>query len=254
MCNAKVIEVFRKQSQQIYGYRIQDINTKEIKDVEPDRLKAAVKNNKIILSNYKLTSDNRLIKSSNSFTPNVKGVYYLMNKNNIVLEFDITFGPIKTSGRLPYNFDTITEWIADRTKFSCAHDAKKFFKSIGINDSEQFIEITHCVSLQDTFWIKSKDSHLKWENVSPFRHNYSDVISTYALEGIFIGNNEKSYFSPVVSTNGSFPHTWKFSNHTIKFVKAGSKYTLGGSNSGREPFSEYYASIVADYLHFNHVK
>ena len=44
-----------------------------------------------------------------------------------------------------------------------------------------------------------------------------------------------------------------FRHKFITFVKAGSKYTLGGSNSGREPYSEYYASVVADYLGFNHV-
>lgn len=89
--------------------------------------------------------------------------------------------------------------------------------------------------------------------MSPFRNDYSRVISTYALEGVKLDINEKKYFFPVIGTDGLFPHTWKYSKDNILFIKAGSKYTLGGSNSGREPYSEYYASIVSRYLGFNSV-
>ena len=179
--------------------------------------------------------------------------YLLLNGNTIVGTFDFK-GNLKIFSVKPFDFDNnITEWIYKRAKFSCAHNVKEFFKTIGINTVEDFIFMNNCISLHDTFLVKSVNSKLEWKDVSPYRHNYSEVISTYALEGLDFGNVEKNYFSPVFSTNGSFPHTWKFNNGKITFVKAGSKYTLGGSNSGREPYSEYYASVVADYLGFNHV-
>lgn len=184
---------------------------------------------------------------------NTDKIYYLMNKNRLVAEFGLGSNDIVAWGKLPYGFLNISHWISDRAKFSCAKNVEEFFRSIGILDISSFIEVTHCVSLTDTFWVRRAEDNISWDRVSPFRNNYSNVISTYALEGINIGNDGKNYFSPVISTDGSFPHTWKFNNGDVLFIKAGSKYTLGGSNSGREPFSEYYSSKVADYLGFSHV-
>lgn len=183
--------------------------------------------------------------------------HLLMNKDDVVTSVNILSNQIEPINpkKLPYGFEDIKSWLEERKKFSCARDIKEFFYKIGIKSDEDFIEVTHCVSLSDTFWIKSVDSKLRWENVSPWINNYSDVISTYALEGILV-QGDKNYFSPVVSTFGSFPHTWKFNEYdkSIKFIKAGSKYTLGGINSGREPFSEYYASVIAKELGFNCVE
>ena len=240
MIVATITEVYRDKNK-IVGYRLQS-NTKEIKDVTPEQLKTAMYNKKIALTNYKLTSDGRLIQSYN--TDDIDR-YYIMNKDNIVAEFNIFLGTFKAIGKLPLDFKDLEQWIDYRKKFSCAPDVEKFFESIGIKDNKDFIEITHCVSLHDTFWVKHIKSKLKWKNISPYCNNYSDVISTYALEGIYLGNNDKNYFSPVVGTGGSFPHTWKYSKESIKFIKAGSKYTLGGVNSGREPFSEYFASQLS---------
>lgn len=252
MIRATVLQVFRKPHNVIYGYRIQDI-VGNVRDVTPEQLKGVMRSGSLQLDNYRLTSDNRLVRSKSDFNP-VVCTYLLMNKNNIVAEFDIPLGIIKSYGKFPYHFVNITTWLDRRSKFSCARDVKEFFASIGIETVEDMIDVTHCVSLYDTFWAKRKDSMLSWQDVSPFQHDYSKVISAYALEGIRLGIDEKKYFSPVVSTDGSFPHTWKFAKDHIIFVKAGSKYTLGGANSGREPYSEYYASVVSEYLGFHSVK
>lgn len=253
MLKATVIQVFRKTNNRIYGYRLQD-DSGRIKDVSAEQLKDAVNKGLIQLSNYKITSDNRLIKTKEHDSIINNDRYLILNKNKTVAEFDVFFNTIKIYSKMPYDFTNINDWLEQRAKFSCAPDIKKFFKTIGIEKTTDIIDVTHCVSLHDTFWVKRIDSKLSWEKVSPFRNNYSKVISTYALEGLYIGNSDKNYFSPVVGTDGSFPHTWKYSEQCIKFIKAGSKYTLGGSNSGREPYSEYYASVISEYLGFNHVE
>ena len=252
MMKAKVLQAFRKANNTIYGYRIQD-EYGRIKDVGPVTLKNAIKDGLLQLDGYKLTANNRLVKSKTTFQPIDADNYLIMNKNNVVAEFDL-YSTIKEYGKMPYDYTNVHEWLEARAKLNCTNDAKKFLKAIGLEKEADIIDATHCVSLHDTFWVKRKGSNLSWENISPFRQDYSKVVSTYALEGIYLGNNDKKYFSPVVGTGGSFPHTWKYSPNNIKFIKAGSKYTLGGSNSGREPYSEYYASIVSEYLGFNHVK
>lgn len=240
--------IHRDTKNNITGYRIKDAFG-NIQDIDKNKLKNHIRNGDIQLSNYRLTSNNRLVPIKDNLTSK----YILMNKDKVVCYFDSSFHILETKDKLPLDFNNIHDWIQSRTKFSCARDVKYFFKAIGIEFTFDFIDILHCISLHDTFWVKRADSKLNWNNVSPFRNNYSQVISIYALEGILI-TGDKNYFSPVVSTNGSFPHTWKFSKNGIKFIKAGSKYTLGGSNSGREPFSEYYAYKVAEYLKFKCVK
>ena len=164
----------------------------------------------------------------------IRCLHLLMNKDIIVAKLDITSNHTNKeyNQKLPYGYEDIISWLKKRRKFLCTRDAKEFFKSIGIVTDEDFIEVTHCISLSDSFWIKRIDSELKWKDVSPWCNDYSRIISSYALDGIII-DSDKNYFSPVIGTSGSFPHTWKYNNGSITFVKAGSKYTLGGINSGR---------------------
>lgn len=182
--------------------------------------------------------------------------FILMNKDRTVCKFKDFQKISDVRGRLPYDFVDLRSWIEVRSRFSCAHNVKEFFKKIGIYTAEDFIEIFHCISLTDTFWMKEEDSKLRWKDVSPFRRDYSLLVSNYALDGRISGVvDNKNYFSPDVATGGSFPHTWKKSKGgDIIFIKGSSKYTLGGANSGQEPISEYYASKVCDYLGMNHIK
>lgn len=260
MRTLNIIQIFRDNNNKIVRYTVQD-NLGIVENIKPQDLKNQIRQKLVTVNNFKLTSNNRLIQTDKhvnsviNLPSNTKtDSYLLMNKDKVVAYIDILFDTHLINGKLPYGYDNARDWISSKAKFSCAKNVKEFFRQIGINNTNDFINITHCVSLQDTFWIKDVNSKLTWNQVSPFRNDYSKVISTYALEGQIIGK-DKNYFSPVISTDGSFLHTWKFYKYgDIKFIKAGSKYTLGGSNSGREPYSEYYASIVADYLKFYHVK
>ena len=182
--------------------------------------------------------------------------YLLMNKDKLVCKFKDFKRVSSISSRLPYDFTDLKTWIDARSRFSCAHNVKEFFKRIGIYTSDDFIEIFHCVALTDTFWMKEEGTKLRWKDVSPFERDYSLFVSNYALDGRISGvMDNKNYFSPDVATGGSFPHTWKKAkNGDIIFIKGSSKYTLGGRNSGQEPVSEYYASKVCDFLGMNHIR
>lgn len=176
--------------------------------------------------------------------------YLLMNKDKLVEKVELPGICADVCGKRPYGYSNIWEWIRKRKQMYCVRNAKQFLRELGLESTEQFIEQTHLVSLSDSFWVKSDDSSLTWSDVSPFRNNYSKRIGTYALEGFDIGETGEKTYSPVIGTSGSFPHTWKIEDGRIKFIKAGSKYTLGGGNSGREPFSEYYAYIISKFLGF----
>lgn len=60
MLTVKCIQKFRNKQNQIYGYRLQDING-QTQDVQPNNLKQAIKNGQIHVVNLTLTKDDRLI-------------------------------------------------------------------------------------------------------------------------------------------------------------------------------------------------
>lgn len=172
-------------------------------------------------------------------------MYELLNKDSLIVVFDTELREVY--GTLPLDFINIFDWLQTRTTFTCARNVKEFLKSIGISGLSDMIYVTHCVSLRDTFWVRAEGQNLTWSNVNPFTNDYSRVISQYALDGVSKCRS-RNYFSPDISTYGSFPHTWKRRNRELYFIKGSSKYTIGGSNSGREPISEYYACQIAKFL------
>lgn len=67
----KCIEKFRNKQGRIHAYRLQD-NEGTIKDMVPEMLKIAIKENQITVTNLKLTSDNRLIDTKEQTVKQVK--------------------------------------------------------------------------------------------------------------------------------------------------------------------------------------
>ena len=180
----------------------------------------------------------------------------LKNKDKVVGEFCIdsndkcgVFYELENC-LLPLDFKNIDSWIDSRKIFTCARDVNTFFNTLGVKTKFDFINMFHCISLHDTFWIDVYDKSYSWSKVSPYSNSYSKLVSRYSLDGI-INGKDFNYLSPDLASQGSFPSTWRFkSEDNIEYIKGSSKFTLGGSNSGNEPHSEYFACKVASYLGF----
>ena len=56
---------------------------------------------------------------------------------------------------------------------------------------------------------------------------------------------------PEFTTNGMLPKCWRRSGNVIRLYKSGTK---GVSNTGREPYSEYYAAQIAKALGINAIE
>lgn len=177
--------------------------------------------------------------------------YLLMNKDIVVCKLSAEMDARPDCDTLPRGFYDLPSWVTERSKICCAKESEKFLMSLGLRSKDSIINATHCVSLRDSFWVKREGDTVNWAQVSPFRNNYSEVISRYALEGVDIKLRNGKYFSPTLGTTGSFPHTWKMTEEGVKFLKAGSRPTPGNNYPGREPYSEYYASVIGKALGFN---
>lgn len=110
--------------------------------------------------------------------------YYLMNKNTEVGCFELlhgTFGDefrFKHTGKspLPIGFDYIDKWIENRKASKHNAHLKQIMADCGCDKTEGFIKITHAASINDTFWIKSEQENVSWQDISFYQNPFDETI------------------------------------------------------------------------------
>lgn len=181
-------------------------------------------------------------------------MYYLLNRDQIIAKFLID--PITEAITILEQYVLLPEWYGDlrtfiRNRRAPKHreNIKKLLELSGCDTMTGFLDISHALSLIDTFWVKPVDSSLSWSDVSLYTHPFNEVIAKTAFEGGLHGRN-LSTTSPEYGTDGSFAKCWIREGETIKMLKRGSS---GARNAGLEPYSEYYASNVISHFTNNYV-
>jgi len=173
---------------------------------------------------------------------------FLMNKNQIVAKFhdagvlaeNYVFDEI--SGKLPIGMNEINEWLENRKASKHNASIRKIMEECGCGTTSGFIQVTHAASLNDTFWVKTENETLKWEDVSLYQNEFNEIISKLAFEGVGLQDFQFSDTSPELSTEGSFKKCWKKESDGIFLYKRGSE---GARNAGLEPYCEALASEIA---------
>lgn len=172
--------------------------------------------------------------------------YILLNKNkhmaNIQLDGD-NLGIENIS--IPFLSIDINSWVVNRFKPSTRANLTKALKLAEITSIEEYISINYGISMTDTFWIKTCESKLTWEEISPYRNELCTAISTLAVSGIYNGENLKSP-SPDYTVDGSADKCWVRENGEIYLYKTFGERFSG--LAGLRPYCEYYASQVANAL------
>ncbi|WP_127581227.1 XRE family transcriptional regulator [Paenibacillus koleovorans] len=106
------------------------------------------------------------------------------------------------------------------------------------------------LSLVDDYWILPESrTDLSWANHNLYENEFSETLALVA----FTGYQEKVrgiVSSPEFTTNGMLPKCWRRIDGGIYLYKGG---TEGAANAGLEPYSEYYASQVAEAMNIHHV-
>lgn len=185
-------------------------------------------------------------------------MYYLLNKDTVVAYFNI-----KGSGNLEYidlvkvDRQKLPFWITDIETFISNRKApkhrkhiEKLLKTCNCDTISGYLDVSHALSLNDTFWVKkSTQTNLTWDKVSLYKNKFNTTIAKIAFDGGMYGENFSST-SPEFTTGGTFAKCWVRENGIIKLVKRGSS---GAANAGLEPYSEFYASQILDALNLKHV-
>jgi len=117
-------------------------------------------------------------------------------------------------------------------------------------DTKGIIDVCKGLSLNDSYWVVPEGFEGKFAEYNLYENRFSEILSLVAYTGVTQSDAAFST-SPEFTTNGMLPKAWRYiEGEGIYLYKGG---TSGFANTGKEPYSEYYASQVAETMDLNAV-
>ena len=146
----------------------------------------------------------------------------------------------------------IESWIKHRSIPKNRAYANTLLSSLGlsINRPLDIMSVSKELSLNDCYWIKQEDSSDSFDSVNLYDNRFSRVLGEIAFTGYASSNVSGLTSSPEFTTNGMLPKCWRRIDGEILLYKGG---TMGASNTGNEPYSEFYAYQIGKILGMNAV-
>ena len=107
------------------------------------------------------------------------------------------------------------------------------------------ISVCKGLSLNDCYWVVPDGFEGSFAKSNLYENPFSNVLAALAFTGYGDSVGSRLYSSPEFTTNGMLPKCWRRISGKIVLYKGG---TEGASNAGFEPYSEYYASHIAEAM------
>ena len=122
----------------------------------------------------------------------------------------------------------------------------------GLNHSDirGILRVSKGLSLNDCYWVTEDDFKGRFADYNLFEHDFVKVLSLIAYTGYGSSRVRGFSSSPEFTTGGMLCKAWRRMDGRIVLYKGG---TSGAANTGNEPFSEYYASQIAETMGIPHV-
>lgn len=158
--------------------------------------------------------------------------------------------------RLPLGMEptseSLTRWLRHRTIPANRAYAQNFLSKNGLseNDFIGILQICKGLSLTDCYWVTHPDDQKTFAEVNLFDNRFSQVLSQIAFTGYGSSPVSKFRSSPEFTTNGMLPKAWRRKEGKVLLYKGGMS---GLANTGKEPYSEFYAAQVAEAMGIPHI-
>lgn len=200
--------------------------------------------------------------------------YYLKNKDKIILQFEICSIEIDDylkenqykqevkniqvfSDLLPINLNkndlqnSLKKWIENRRVPNNREFCENIIATYS-NDKQNlidYIDVSLCLSLNDTFWVVPTDKNYSWKQYNLYDNNFNKELELVAFKGDNYKANE-IILSPEYTTNGMIKKCWHRENNKIYLYKGSTEQY---ANGGKEAFSEYYMAQIAQILDLDYI-
>ena len=143
--------------------------------------------------------------------------------------------------------DSIAKWLKSRTIPKNRAYVHNFLSkcNLNLNRPMNIIKVSKGLSLNDCYWVVEEGFSGTFEKYNLYDNRFSRVLALIAFTGY--GSSVRSSLAscPEFTTNGMLPKCWRRVAGEIKLYKGG---TSGASNTGNEPYCEYYAAQIAKEL------
>lgn len=194
--------------------------------------------------------------------------YELRQYDDILLTFEVersSLGEISYSidwidksrkHLLPIGMEISDDWLGKWLSLRVIPKNREFVDQIlarsGLshNDTMGIINLCKGLSLNDSYWVVEKGFKGKFENYNLYSNSFARTLALIAYTGYGSVTRRGFTSSPEYTTNGMLRKCWRRIKGKIYLYKGG---TTGGANTGNEPYSEFYASQIADRMGVHHV-
>lgn len=146
--------------------------------------------------------------------------------------------------------DGIAKWLKHRTIPKNRAYVHNFLSKCGLNLNRpiNIIKVSKGLSLNDCYWVVEEGFNGKFDDFNLYDNRFSQILALIAFTGYGSSIRTSLASCPEFTTNGMLPKCWRRERGQIKLFKGG---TSGASNTGNEPYSEFYAFQVAEIMGIN---
>lgn len=141
----------------------------------------------------------------------------------------------------------IAKWLKHRTIPKNRAYVHNFLSKCGLNINRPMtiIKVSKGLSLNDCYWVVEEGFEGTYDKFNLYDNRFNQVLALIAFTGYGSSIRTSLASCPEFTTNGMLPKCWRRKDGKIMLYKGG---TSGASNTGNEPYSEYYAAQVAKTL------
>lgn len=194
--------------------------------------------------------------------------YELRQYDNVLLTFTVTK---KALGQTEYVIDYIDEmhkhllpigmsvdsdglekWLRSRIIPQNREFVDQVLSKSGLshNDTIGIINLCKGLSLNDSYWVVESGFRGTFEKYNLYQNRFTRTLALIAYTGYGSHTHKGFTSSPEYTTNGMLRKCWRRIDGKIYLYKGG---TSGAANAGKEPYSEFYASQIAEAMGISHV-
>lgn len=139
------------------------------------------------------------------------------------------------------------KWLKHRTIPSNRAYVRIFLSKCGLslNRPMSIIKVSKGLSLNDCYWIVEEGFDGTFDEYNLYDKPLSRILARIAFTGYGSSVRSSLASSPEFTTNGMLPKCWRRIGGKIYLFKGG---TFGASNTGMEPYSEFYAAQIAQFM------
>ena len=171
--------------------------------------------------------------------PDIK-IIKIYNENKNLIPLDLA--EVSAAG--------IESWVKHRSIPKNRAYVDNLLSAMGLSINRPFdlMRISKGLSLNDSYWLKEAGSTDTFDGINLYDNRFSRVLGQIAFTGYGSSNITGLTSSPEFTTNGMLPKCWRRIDGKIVLYKGG---TTGASNTGNEPYSEFYAYQIGKILGIN---